>query len=34
MSKIKGRHEFHPAIEWAAVIVLGITFAIMFTSQI
>lgn len=34
MQKIKGRTEFHPAIEWSAVIIFGVLFAYMFASQI
>lgn len=32
--RIKGRHEFHPVIEWTAVIILGIIFGVMFASSI
>lgn len=34
MSRIKSRTEFHPVIEWSAVIIFGIAFAYMLTSQI
>lgn len=34
MQKIKGRTEFHPVIEWSAVIILGIIFGVMFASSI
>lgn len=34
MNKIKGRSEFHPVVEWAGVIILGIIFGVMFASSI